>query len=73
MTQSTQDFKTTQRRQADVENGQIEALAEQGMQGAAAVLDPVNGVAFPAECLLNAFAQCNVVFDKQQTHGVSVS
>ena len=61
VTQTPQYFETVHAWQAKVEHRQIKGFTEQRMQGAAAVLQPVDGVTFATQGLMYAFAERHVI------------
>ncbi|MNO92222.1 hypothetical protein D3C76_837900 [compost metagenome] len=66
--QALQHAQAVQARQAEVEQQQVEGFLAQGVQGAGAVLQPVDGVALLAQAGAHAFAEGDVVFHEQQAH-----
>ncbi|MNZ88621.1 hypothetical protein D3C78_1075160 [compost metagenome] len=61
VTQAPEHFETVHAWQAKVEHRQIEDFTAQRVQGAVAVLQPVDGITFTAEGLMNALAERHVV------------
>ncbi|CRM76013.1 hypothetical protein [Pseudomonas sp. 22 E 5] len=66
--QLLQQVEPIEARQAEVEQQQVEAFGAQGMQGAEAILQPIQGVAFGAQRHANALAEGAVIFDEEQAH-----
>jgi len=63
--QLLQQVQAIEARQAEVEQQQIEAFRAQGMQGRNAILQPIQGVAFNAQCHANPLAKGTIIFDKE--------
>ncbi|MNF92306.1 hypothetical protein D3C84_749460 [compost metagenome] len=56
-----QYFETVHARQAKVEHRQVEGFTEQRMQGTAAVLQPVDGITFAPQGLMDTLAEGHVI------------
>ena len=62
--QASQHLQAIHARQAEIEHHHVKGFAEQGMQGTAAVLQPIDGVALTHQRLVNTFTQCHVILDQ---------
>ena len=60
-------------RQHQIEDDEIEQLAEPGLDAGDAIADRRHGVTVAAQEVRDAFAQARLVFDHQDTHRSSVS
>ncbi|MNO94153.1 hypothetical protein D3C76_857670 [compost metagenome] len=62
--QAPQHFEPVHARQAKVKQCQVKGFAEQCMQGAAAIAQPVDGITFALQGLMNPFTEGHVIFNQ---------